>query len=143
MKFPYVKVPLKERSVITGKMSVDRPIIPIKLFHGKQEVRYEALLDSGADTSIFDAEIGELLGIDVKTGSVWKFGGVQNVKKAAVAYAHTITLSIGGHKYPTRVCFSYDISTSGYGILGQAGFFDLFSICFDLTKERIEIKDKQ
>jgi len=142
MKFPYVKLGLDDRSVVSGKMSVCRPIIPIKISNGLENIQYEALLDSGADTSIFDAEIGEILGLDVRSGGAWKFGGVQKTGRQSIAYAHTVTIIVGGKSYPTRVCFSYDISKSGYGILGQEGFFDLFSIKFDLTKEEVEIKEK-
>ena len=44
-----------------------RPVIPIEVV-GREAVPYEVLVDSGADISIFDAEIGDLTGIDVKTG---------------------------------------------------------------------------
>lgn len=45
-----------------------RPIIPITLHYHNQSVTYEALVDSGADMSMFPAQIGELLGIDIKSG---------------------------------------------------------------------------
>ncbi len=34
-----------------------RPVIPIKLINGDQVVRYEVLVDSGADNSIFAARV--------------------------------------------------------------------------------------
>ena len=40
-----------------------RPIIPINLIYRNKEISYEVLIDSGADFSIFDSEIAEVLGI--------------------------------------------------------------------------------
>jgi len=53
-----------------------------------------------------------------------------------------VTLVIGGWKYPTIVGFSDEISDDSYGILGQRGFFDIFSVKFDYQKEEIELKQK-
>lgn len=48
-----------------------RPIIPIEIINEKdrsQSIKYEVLVDSGADLNIFDAEIGEAIGIDISSG---------------------------------------------------------------------------
>lgn len=45
-----------------------RPVIPIEILYKSRSVPYEVLVDSGADFCIFDAEIGELVGIDVASG---------------------------------------------------------------------------
>ena len=44
-------------------------------------------------------------------------------------------------KFPLLVR-SDDIANDGYGILGQKGFFDIFSVTFDYQKEEIELKQK-
>lgn len=36
--------------------------------------------------------------------------------------------------------FSDDISDSGYGILGQQGFFNNFKVIFDYKNKKIQIK---
>ena len=53
-----------------------------------------------------------------------------------------MVINIGGWNYKTTVGFSYDIAKHGFGILGQKGFFDIFIVKFDLTKEEIELKPK-
>jgi len=58
------------------------------------------------------------------------------------AYLHTVDLSLGGHKLSIPAIFSFDLSSRGYGILGQRGFFDIFSVKFDYQKEEIEVKQK-
>ena len=44
-----------------------RPVIPIKVKNGIKEIGYQVLVDSGADLCLFDAQIGEFLGVDVKS----------------------------------------------------------------------------
>lgn len=140
MVFKYFEFPLKTRSNVLGK-SILRPIIPIKISLNGVTARYAALIDSGADFCILDAEIGEYLGINVKSGLKEVFGGVQEGKGSA-AYFHEITLSIGNHNAQTLVGFSYDIAKHGYGLLGQRGFFDIFTVKFDLIKKEIELKPR-
>lgn len=106
------------------------------------ELRYEALIDSGADFCIFDVEIGEYLGIDIKPGRREEFGGIQE-KAGAQAFLHDVSINIGGWSYKTTVGFSYDIAKHGFGVLGQKGFFDIFVVKFDFLKEGIELKERR
>lgn len=141
MKFPYLKLPLKKHSDFFGK-SLLKPIIPIKIGFKDKTIGYAALIDSGADFCIFNAEIGEYLGIDVRSGKKESFGGIQE-KGGAEAFLHEVSINIGGWNYKTVVSFSYDIAKWGFGILGQKGFFDIFSVKFDYTKEEIELKERK
>lgn len=141
MKFPYRKLYLPKINDLLGSYLL-KPIIPVKIVYCGKEINYAALIDSGADFSIFDAEIGEYLGIDIKHGTLLKFGGISG-EGNAVAYLHEMTLEIGGWKYKTVVGFSKDIAKHGYGILGQKGFFDIFVVKFDLIKEEVELKERQ
>jgi len=61
MKFPYLKLSLPQRSEFF-ESTILKPIIPLKISVEGEELRYAALIDSGADFCIFDAEIGEYLG---------------------------------------------------------------------------------
>lgn len=138
MKFKYHKVLLPERSEYFG-WSILKPIIPVKVIANKKELNYAALIDSGADFCIFDADIGEYLGLDIKSGEYVKFGGIQD-GGGAKAFLHDVTLNVGGFIYKAKVGFSYDIARHGFGILGQKGFFDAFAVKFDFKKEEIETR---
>lgn len=140
MKFDYFKLPLPEKSDFFGD-AILKPIIPVKIMYKGNIANYAALIDSGADFNIFDAEIGEYLGIDVKSGTKEIFGGIQK-KGGAEAFLHEVTLNIGGWDYKNTVGFSYDIAEHGFGILGQKGFFDIFVVKFDWVKEEIELKER-
>lgn len=140
MNFSYIKLPLRERSPFFGA-SLLKPIVPIKILYQDRAVQYAALIDSGADFCIFDAQIGEALGLDVRSGTRAKFGGIQSGGPAE-AFLHQLALEIGGRRFNATVAFSYEIAPYGYAILGQKGFFDFFIVKFDLVKEEIEIKER-
>lgn len=116
-------------------------VIPVTLHYHDQKLDYAALIDSGADFCIFDAELGAYLGLDIEAGEQIAFGGVQDTMPT-VAYLHELEIEIGGNRYATTIGFSYAIAEHGYGLLGQKGFFDVFTIKFDLLKEEIEIKER-
>jgi len=141
LKFDYVKFQRPVKSKVLGPSAI-WPIIDIELATDTKSLRYSALVDSGADFCIFDAEIGENLGIDVRSGHKELFGGIQKIDKQAEAFFHPIQLIVGGKKSYTMVSFSYDIGKSAFGVLGQVGFFDLFIVKFDFKKERVELTER-
>ena len=141
MKFGYFKLPLSQPSELFGS-SILKPIIPIKISAGTSTLRYAVLIDSGADFCIFDAQIGEALQLDVRSGRQEQFGGIQE-RGGATAFIHKVIINVGGWDYKIDAGFSYDIAKQGYGILGQKGFFDTFVVKFDYQKEEIELAEKK
>lgn len=141
MKFRYKKFLLPKRSDLFGTALL-KPILPVEIEHEGRSVQYEALVDSGADPCIFDAEVGEYVGLNVRSGSRITFGGIQE-RGGATAYVHSVRLRVGGHAHAVPVGFSYDIAKQGFGVLGQKGFFDLFVVKFDLRKEEIELNERE
>jgi len=136
VKFKYRKTSLP--SPFSKKQILLRPIIPISLKSAGTALRYEALIDSGADFCIFPIEIGKKLGLDINRLSKIYFtsatGDLVEGRKAEVK------LDIGDGKFSSQIIFA-DLENS-VGILGQYGFFNLFVIKFDLQKEDIEINQK-
>jgi len=131
MQFPYKKFKLADGTELL------KPIIPIGLLFNGKQIRYEALIDSGADFNIFNAEIGEILGINIRDGKKVQFSGIAG--EPFEVYLHNLTLEVGGWQYKIISGFSYKISPYGFGILGQKGFFDLFKIKFIFSRGIIEI----
>lgn len=129
MKFPYRKVNLKHP--FTSKQFILRPIIPVSLKNGNKSVRYEALIDSGADFNIFPIEIAERLGIKLKNEKKIYFSGIEGNMMEGVT--DKISLRIGGKIIFTKAVFA----AVGNGVLGQYGFFDLCLVQFDLKKKNI------
>jgi hypothetical protein len=128
MKFPYKKY---------GK-EILRPVIPIEILHDGASVRYEVLVDSGADMCIFPGEIGELLRLDVGSGNEQRVAGITG--EVRPHFVHDVSIRVGGWAYNIHAGFLPDMTDIGYGVVGQHGFFDLFKISFNLSKEEIELK---
>lgn len=120
-----------------------RPVIPIKLKHGGEEIGYHVLVDSGADLCLFDADIGKAIGIDTKSGvprEVFGIGG-----KTSFYYIHKVTIEVGGWPFEIEAGFMPEVAgrVLPYGVVGQKGFFDRFIVKFDLAKEEIELKERK
>ena len=94
MKFRYAKLLLPRKSDFFGS-SISRPVIPLRISSVGKSVQYSALIDSGADFCIFDGEVGEYIGIEVRSGQREVFGGVQE-RGGAEAFLHKVTMNIGG-----------------------------------------------
>lgn len=123
--------------------STIRPVIEITLKNQNKFIRYEVLVDSGADLCLFDEEIGSYLGIDVKKGKPKEVFGVAG--KCSIFYIHPITMEVGG--WPFEINAGFMPSVAGkvmpYGLVGQNGFFENFIVKFDLLKEEIEVKNRE
>ncbi len=116
-----------------------RPVIPVKLRYKSQETGYEVLVDSGADMCLFDAGIGEAIGIDVKKGIMKTVLGVGG--KSSVYYLHKIHIDVGGWEHEIEAGFMPNVSghVMRHGLVGQTGFFEHFIVKFDLLKEEVEL----
>lgn len=139
MKFKYQKRPTNKSNAHPERYSVLRPIIPIRLWNGDNFIDTDALIDSGADDCVFSAEIGEVIGLNIRNGKDAQYKGVGG--EIVNVYFHNINLGIGGHKFDCCAGFSYDTAFKE-GLLGQNGFFNLFSVILNLIKEEIELKGK-
>ncbi len=115
-----------------------RPVIPVGISVGDKAVMYEVLVDSGADICIFDAEIGEVIGLDIEGGEPHMVKGVTGAPQAY--YVHDVTLFVGGWKQKIKAGFMPRLGADNYGIVGQIGFFDRYVVKFEYDKETIELK---
>lgn len=114
---------------------VPRPVIPIKIQYRNRSVTYEVLVDSGADVCMFDAEVGDVLGVPFFDGVSGEVSGITGVIKPY--YIHPVTISVGDQSFEAEVGFLSNVSRFGYGVVGQKGFFDQFIVSFDYLKEEI------
>jgi len=150
VKFPYVKFGAKTPE--GGEYASFRPVIPIQVRYRGRATRYMALLDSGADVSMFHAEMAEVLGIDLKSSTEMVFYGVGHGK--STGYIHEVEINVGGWWVTCSVAFCPGMirqdpldpsRTQGlfYGILGQDGFFEQFNIKFDRSAKQVELSLRQ
>ena len=116
---------------------VIRPVIPIELRSGGKRLRYEALIDSGADECILDAQLAQILGINYRRGIKRMVGGITGAEQ--VYYACPVVIGAVEWSFETLVGFMPNMPDFGYGVLGQKGFFENFVVKFDYTKLEIQL----
>ncbi len=131
---------MKFRYKVFGAESL-RPVIPVALEYQGRRIRYDALIDSGADVSIFDAQIGELLGIDIEGGIEKSVSGFGDGTPESL-YLHELTVRIEDEVFVIPVAFKRGFSRFGHGVLGQRGFFEKFIVSFDRSAETVELTVK-
>mgnify|MGYP001618300370 CR=1 FL=1 len=119
-----------------------RPIIPISIKHKGKVIKYLALIDSGADSNIFHIDIARLLEIDLRVLNKIQFAGIKK-DRLCNGYITVLELGIDDEFYDCPIMFSSDISNSGYGVLGQRGFFDHFKLSLDYKTDNIQLKQSK
>lgn len=117
-----------------------RPIIPIELGHSGQTIRYEVLVDSGADRCILPGDIGRAIGLDIESGESFKLGGVTG--QPETGYFHMVTIRVGKYSYRTTVGFMDTMRDDAFGMVGQKGFFDRFAVKFDYSEHKLILHKK-
>lgn len=103
-----------------------------------KSLRFEALIDSGADFSIFPTGIATRLKINLsKLKKIYFSSATGDMVEGFIS---NIILDIGLGDFETKVVFA-DLP-GNIGILGQYGFFDKYIVKFDLIRKEIEVKPR-
>lgn len=137
VKFKYRR--FNSPSPFSKRQNLLRSIIPVSLSNNYLSLRFEALVDSGADFCIFPTGIAKRLGINLSTTKKIYFSSATG--DMVKGFINDVYLEIGGNRVKTKVVFA-DLA-GNTGILGQYGFFDLFVVKFDLKKKEIELKTRR
>lgn len=118
-----------------------RPVVPIRLdFDGKVWAAY-SIVDSGADQCLFPSFIVAMLSLKVQNARVSKFHGAGSVNQVSLFFDN-IGLTVGNlPRFVTTLAFSAAMNQSGFGLLGQQGFFNRFKVDFDLLRRFFYIED--
>jgi hypothetical protein len=129
VRFPYITLP----------KTSPRPYLEVALRNGcyTSEILL-ALVDSGADYTLFPMEVAEhYLKLDLTRNEVWTFSGTTGeTQNARLAKVSMTFLKPGGmehfHEVAVTTCaFCDTLKFPGGGLLGRNGFFTLFETIFD------------
>lgn len=134
MKFNYQKVP---SSTDPAGSWVLLPLIKVRLSNNEKQIQINALIDSGADASLFHASIARALDIDLKTGIRKEFFGISG--HSIEVYVHPVNLQIVGSSEILKVNVGFTDSEGVGALLGEADFFENHQIKFERYKENLEI----
>ena len=113
-------------------------VIPIELKANEKRFLTRAYVDSGASFSIFNAEIADYLGLDYRKGDKIypaRVGG------HICAYINEIFISIHDIEIRCKVLFSDEFMVK-FNLLGRAGIFDRFRVCFDDPEKKLYLYEK-
>lgn len=133
MKFPYYKIPTTDLS----RKWIGRPLVPITIFGPTGHVNVYALIDSGADRSLFNIQIAKDIGLNLDRSHIEHFSGIEG-GKIPTFITHLELQVIGSSKTVDLIAGFTDSPNVG-AILGQEGFFDEYKIVFHRKKKIIEL----
>jgi aspartyl protease len=134
MQFEYKKVPIPEDP---NAPWFPLPLVKVRLSYKDRIIQFDALIDSGADVSLFHASAAKALGINLRGGIKQDYFGVSGHK--IEAYFHTVKFQIVGEAESIELAVGFTASEGVSALLGQADFFQAYKISFERYKERIEI----
>ena len=134
MKFDYLKQP---NLLDPHRPFIARPIIPVVLWNGQRKTEMLALVDSGADNSLFNFGLADDIGIDWKRGIRREFFGIDGLP--VEVYMNRVEFQIKGSASRAQVIVGFTNAQGVSAVLGQEDFFMLNKIKFERNKESIEI----
>ena len=131
LRFRYVRIPATPSEAFPHAAYYHRPLIPVTLSTGRKSARLLALIDSGADNTIFNMQVAAVLGLRLGDAPADSFCGTSGQEQTA--RYRRLTIRIGTVSHRATVGFAelpFDVA----GILGQDGFFDRFVVTLDQTR---------
>lgn|GEM_PF-263576 len=112
------------------------PTIPILLSHASFSVSANALLDTGSTINLFLDDIG------LQLGAIWEEQTVHLLLAGNLASVEARGLFVyvqPGDLEPVRLAFAWAETSRVPLILGQTNFFRKFDVCFQRSRQTIEI----
>lgn len=129
MIYPY-------RSLRRGDHVRHLPLVPIEISTAmRAHIRVRALVDSGAEHTVFSSALAEHLKIEYFDREVAIEGVGGGLLRGRVA---AVNLQLGKHRWYTDVIFA-DGLEAGTGLLGQIGFFSEFTVMFRYSDREMKI----
>jgi hypothetical protein len=104
-------------------------LIKVRLSYKDKIIQLDALIDSGADVSLFHASAAKALGIDLASGIKQEYFGVSGHK--IEAYFHTVKFQIVGAPDVMELAVGFTESEGVSALLGQADIFQAYKISFE------------
>jgi hypothetical protein len=114
--------------------AIRRPMLRVRVSHGGQQTpQLLALLDSGADVSLFHSDLAVYLGIDLASCPASQTGGIGG---GVTVYPCSVWLEVEGERFQADVQFSPDIDPTIL-LLGRDNVFDKFQFGFDPSRNAV------
>jgi predicted aspartyl protease len=125
VRIPYTVVPSDEKG-----RDVAIPVLRVQLSKAEADtppgILIPAIVDTGATYSLFPAEIGEYIGLDVEDGRMEET--IISNGDTMKFFVHRVRLWFGEYHLEIDAGFGDEVD---FPVLGRVGFFDHFRITFD------------
>jgi hypothetical protein len=129
MNFPYVED--------WGEGDVRHlPLVPLVIHGPAASVELLALVDSGAEQSVFSAEYAQRAGLSFADSTPVCMFGVGDQEIPGVLLP--VDLQLGPHRWTGPAVFSAQLRAKA--ILGQVGFFSFFTVTFRRARLQMEVR---
>ncbi len=112
------------------------PIIPLFVIRADKLMPIYALIDSGAIVSLFNADVGRALGIEVEKGEPFRPTGISG---SILSYIHEVVLKIEDMEIKAKVAFTDQLAVN-VNLLGREGFFNEFSVLFNDREKAVTLE---
>lgn len=115
-----------------------QPIIPVAV-HGPAGFRQVfALVDSGAEHSVLSLELVASLQLETTNSNAVEIVGVGG--NASRGYLLDVQLQLQKHRWIAPAVFSDVVRSGSPMILGQAGFFEFFTVSFKRRRWIMDVR---
>jgi len=104
------------------------PIVYLQVWTGNRWLYLQAYVDSGASWSVFHLDVAQLLGIKLKQAKR-RYVSLGNGSVLPI-YLKSIRVRFAGEEFTVPAGFS-DALHMGFNLMGRAGFFTRFAMCFN------------
>jgi predicted aspartyl protease len=119
-----------------------RPVITIRVVGPKSDARWDALVDSGADETLFPVSLAEALGIELNQQLTSEAAGISG-DRLKIHYGDVELRIESGQEFvawKTAVGFvDFGSASDEVIILGHGGCLDYFTATFDGEKAELEL----
>lgn len=112
------------------------PLIPVELHGSQRHLRVRAILDSGAEHTVFSKQVAQHLGIGLSDNRTVMLQTISGVVPGILAAAE---LQVGAYRWTTEAIFADGLAADA-GLLGQLGFFQFFTVTFAYSRGDITIR---
>mgnify|MGYP001565710753 CR=1 FL=1 len=104
------------------------PIVYLQIWTGNRWLYLQAYVDSGASWTIFHADVAQLLGLKLSR-MARRYLALGNGSVIPI-FLHRVRVRFAGLEFTVPAGFS-DALKVGFNLMGRAGFFDRFLVCFN------------
>ena len=116
-----------------------KPIIPITLVGPTGTTCVDALVDPGADETLFDANDALAVGLDLRQARRGTTTGVGGVIVSVRYLQVTLRLATSQEQHEWQAWVGFTIAPLPRPLLGYAGFLRFFTATFHGEKEEVEL----